>query len=175
MDVVQGYNLSGCEAIVTGASSGIGIEIVRALASAGARVVIGARDIDRANVVAGRLRRETGSNKIETDKLDLASLKSVHEFSLIYLAKSRPLHLLINNAGVMACPQTYTEDDFEMHMGTNHFGHFALTLNLLPALRFAAKSSRLNARVINISSIAHIYSPVHFDDIAYRRTPYDVN
>lgn len=175
MQVIEGHDLSGKEVIVTGGASGIGLETVRALAKAGARVVIATRNLQQAQEVAQRLMKETGSNKIEAERLDLASLKSVHEFSKNFLAKKRPLHILVNNAGVMACPLSYTEDGLEMQIGTNHFGHFALTMDLIPALKEAAKQSGKNARVVNVSSNAHIHSNIIFDDIHFKKTPYVVS
>ena len=99
LEVSEGHNLTGYETIVTGGASGIGIETVRALANAGARVIIGARDLTRAEPIAQSLRTETGSNKIELEQLDLASLKSVRDFVKRFLEKKRPLHILVNNAG----------------------------------------------------------------------------
>ena len=99
LEVIEGHDLTGYETIVTGGASGIGIETVRALAKAGARVIIGARDFSRAEPVAQTLRKETGSDKIELELLDLASLKSVRAFVQRFLEKKRPLHILINNAG----------------------------------------------------------------------------
>jgi NAD(P)-dependent dehydrogenase (short-subunit alcohol dehydrogenase family) len=99
----------------------------------------------------------------------------VRAFTNEYLALNRPLNILVNNAGVMACPLSYTEDGFEMQIGTNHFGHFALTLGLLPALKEGAKQSGRNSRVVNVSSITHIYSDVHLDDINYKNREYSVN
>jgi NAD(P)-dependent dehydrogenase (short-subunit alcohol dehydrogenase family) len=99
LEVIEGHDLTGYETIVTGGASGIGIETVRALAKAGARVIIGARDLSRAEPIAQTLRTETGSNKIEVELLDLGSLKSVKEFVARFLETKRPLHILINNAG----------------------------------------------------------------------------
>ena len=175
MEVIQGHDLSGKEIIVTGGASGIGVETVRALAKAGARVVIATRNLKQAQEVAQRLMKETGSNKIEAERLDLASLKSVHEFAKNFLAKKRPLHILVNNAGVMACPLSYTEDGLEMQIGTNHFGHFALTMDLIPALKEGAKQSGKNARVVVLSSAGHAHSGVVFDDIHFKNRPYQVS
>ena len=150
------------------------METVRALASAGARVVIANRDLNNAQEVAATLRKETGSEKIEAERLDLASLRSVHEFARNYLAKSRPLNILVNNAGVGGCPLSYTEDGFEMHIGTNHFGHFALTLDLVPALKEGAKKLGKKSRVINVSSLLHMNSDIDFDDINFKKRAYDV-
>jgi NAD(P)-dependent dehydrogenase (short-subunit alcohol dehydrogenase family) len=168
LEVVAGHDLSGKEAIVTGGASGIGVETVRALSSAGARVVLAARNMDAANAVAKQLRAETPGGPIETELLDLASLASVRAFVARYLATGRPLHVLINNAGVMATPQSYTADGFEMQFGTNHLGHFALATGLLPALKAAGK-----ARVVSLSSSGHRLSDIHFEDLNYRERPYD--
>jgi NAD(P)-dependent dehydrogenase (short-subunit alcohol dehydrogenase family) len=167
-EVIAGYDLKGMNAIVTGGASGIGIETVRALALAGASVVIATRDRMKGESVAGTLRKETGSDKIEFRPLDLASLASVQDFTTQYLAIRQDLHLLINNAGIMATPLSYTADDFESQFGTNHLGHFALTVGLLPALQDAG-----SARVVSLSSLGHRRSDVHFDDLNFRNHPYD--
>ena len=175
MEVIQGHDLTGKEAIVTGGASGIGAETVKVLAKAGARVIIATRNLQQAQEVAQQLSKETGSNKIEAEKLDLTSLKSVREFSKNFLAKNRPLHYLINNAGVMACAQSYTDDGFEMQIGTNHFGHFALTIGLIPALKEGARQSGKNARVVNLSSVAHRNSKILFDDMHFKKSDYAVS
>jgi NAD(P)-dependent dehydrogenase (short-subunit alcohol dehydrogenase family) len=168
LEVIAGHDLRGRDAIVTGGASGIGVETVRALAGAGARVVIAARDTAKANDVAQALREDTGSPSVEARDLDLASLGSVRAFVEGYLAERRPLHILINNAGIMAPPLSYTVDGFESQFGTNHIGHFALTDGLLPALKAAGR-----ARVVSLSSIGHRRSRVHFDDINFRERAYD--
>jgi NAD(P)-dependent dehydrogenase (short-subunit alcohol dehydrogenase family) len=167
-EVVNGHNLNGREAIVTGGASGIGVETVRALALAGARVVIATRDAGKGEAVAATLRKETGSAKIEFRSLDLASLRSVKSFVAGFLGLRRELHLLINNAGIMAAPLAYTDAGLESQFGTNHIGHFLLTIGLLPALKSARK-----ARVVSLSSLGHRRSEVHFDDINFRQRPYD--
>jgi NAD(P)-dependent dehydrogenase (short-subunit alcohol dehydrogenase family) len=168
LEVITGHDLRGCDSIVTGGASGIGVETVRALATAGARVVIATRDRIKAEAVARTLREETRNEAIEAATLDLASLRSVRVFAADYLGSDRPLHLLINNAGIMATPQSYTEDGFESQFGTNHMGHFALTVGLLPALRAAG-----TARVVSLSSSGHRRSDVHFDDLNFRARPYE--
>jgi NAD(P)-dependent dehydrogenase (short-subunit alcohol dehydrogenase family) len=173
LEVIQGHDLSKYETIVTGGSSGIGIETARALAKAGARVVIGARDLPKAEEVAKKLRDETKNAKIEVEKLELDSLASVNDFVKRYLAKKRPLNILINNAGIMACPLTYTVDGFESQFGTNHMGHFALTVGLLPALKEAAKLTGKKSRVVNLSSIAHARSDIDLNDINFKKRDYD--
>jgi len=167
LEVIDGHDLRGCEAIVTGGASGIGVETVRALASAGARVVLAARNRGQAEGVAADLQRDLRGT-IEVELLDLASLASVRAFVEGFLARRRPLQLLINNAGVMATPQSYTEDGFELQFGTNHVGHFALTAGLLPALKAAQK-----ARVVALSSIGHRRSDIHFEDLNFREREYD--
>jgi NAD(P)-dependent dehydrogenase (short-subunit alcohol dehydrogenase family) len=168
LEVIAGHDLSGRDAIVTGGASGIGVETVRALATAGARVVLAARNREAAETVASTLRSETNAGAIEVDELDLASLTSVRAFVERYLALRRPLHILINNAGVMATPFSHTEDGFEMQFGTNHIGHFALTVGLMPALEAAG-----TARVVALSSIGHRRSDVVFDDINFKERVYD--
>jgi NAD(P)-dependent dehydrogenase (short-subunit alcohol dehydrogenase family) len=167
-EVIAGHDLSGRDAIVTGGASGIGVETVRALATAGARVVIATRDRPKGEEVAARLSRETGNGAIEFRLLDLASLASVRAFATQFLALRRPLHLLINNAGIMATPLSYTTDGFESQFGTNHVGHFALTVGLLPALKAAA-----GARIVSLTSLGHRRSDVDFDDLNFQRRAYD--
>ena len=168
LEVIAGHDLNGREAIVTGGASGIGVETVRALAAAGARVVIAARDRVKADGVVVMLRAETGNQTVEVGDLELGSLSSVRGFVERFLAQGRPLHLLINNAGIMATPLSYTEDGFESQFGTNHIGHFALTVGLLPALKAAG-----TARVVSLSSIGHRRSGMHFEDLNFRERPYE--
>jgi NAD(P)-dependent dehydrogenase (short-subunit alcohol dehydrogenase family) len=167
-EVVEGRDLSDREAIVTGGASGIGVETARSLALAGARVIIATRDAAKGEAVAAALRRETNSEKVEFRSLDLASLQSVRSFVADFLALRRELHLLINNAGIMAAPLAYTDAGLESQFGTNHIGHFCLTIGLLPALKAAGK-----ARVVSLSSLGHRRSEVYFDDINFRHRPYD--
>jgi len=173
LEVVQGVNLKGYKIIVTGSSSGIGIETVRALAKAGASCIICARDMNKAKEVANDIVKTTGNKEIQIEKLELDSLKSVNEFVKRFLATKSPLNILINNAGVMACPKSYTRDGFETQFGTNHMGHFALTLGLLPALKEAAKLTGRKSRVVNLSSSAHAMSNVDFDDVNFKNRDYD--
>ena len=167
-EVIAGHDLHGRDAIVTGGASGIGVETVRALATAGARVVLATRDRAKGEAVAATLRKETGSGAIEFRALDLESLASVRAFVAEYLKLNRKLNILINNAGIMATPLTYTADGFESQFGTNHIGHFALTVGLLPALRAAGM-----ARIVALTSIGHRRSDVHFEDLNFRQRPYD--
>ncbi|CAF1122101.1 unnamed protein product, partial [Brachionus calyciflorus] len=164
MEVIEGHDLTGYEIIITGTSTGIGVETARALAKVGARLVLAARDMTKLAQVADDLKQTTGNDKIEIEKLELDSLESVNELVKRYLAKDRPLNILINNAGIMACPLSYTKDGFELQLGTNHIGHFVLTLGLIPALKRAAELSGRKSRVISLSSIAHAMSDFNFDD-----------
>ena len=161
-DVVAGQDLSGKNAIVTGGYSGIGIEAVRALAAAGAKVTVPARR-------PGKAREElAGITNVEVAELDLADLKSVKAFADAWLKTGKPLHILINNAAIMASPETRVGPGWEAQFATNHFGHFALVAGLAPALT-AAKG----ARVVSVSSTGHKLSPVVFDDIHFNSRPYD--
>ncbi|GAB2833199.1 SDR family NAD(P)-dependent oxidoreductase [Lentzea nigeriaca] len=164
LDVVRDVDLSGRRAVVTGGASGIGVETVRALATAGAEVTIAARDIDAAQRVATSLTIATGNKKISVARLDLASQASVKAFARNW---DGPLHLLINNAGVMATPLTRTPEGWELQFATNHFGHFALTTGLFNSLRAEG------ARVVNVSSSAHLMGDVVFDDLHYEHRDYD--
>ena len=165
-DVVAGVDLHGQRALVTGAASGIGVETARALASAGAHVTIAARDVAVAARVADDIRATTGNPEVHVVQLDLMDRGSVDRLVAEF---SGPLHVLVNNAGVMAVPQLrLSPEGHEMQFATNHLGHFRLTLGLLPSLRAAQ-----GARVVAVSSRAHLNSPVLFDDIDFARRPYD--
>jgi NAD(P)-dependent dehydrogenase (short-subunit alcohol dehydrogenase family) len=169
-EVAAGHDLTGRTAIVTGGATGIGIETARALAEQGAEVVIAARKPDLAQAAVDDIAK-TAKGKVSWKMLDLSSLKSVRAFAERW--GTRPLHILINNAGVMACPQAYTEDGLEMQIGTNHFGHYLLSVLLAPALEAGAKQAGKPSRVVSLSSIGHRRSPVNFDDPHFRDRPYD--
>jgi len=149
---LQGQSLSGKTAVVTGASSGIGTETARVLAAAGANVVLAVRNVKAGEELVaqwkGGLPANAGSLTVEA--LDLGDLASVRSFVARYLESGRPLHLLVNNAGIMAVPQGQTRQGFELQVGTNHVGHFALTTGLLPALEKSAP-----ARIVTVSSDLH--------------------
>ncbi|NGY65802.1 SDR family NAD(P)-dependent oxidoreductase [Lentzea sp. NEAU-D13] len=164
LEVVEGVDLSGRRAVVTGGASGIGVETVRALAAAGAEVTIAARNVEAGQQVAAELSAATGNKSIFVAPLELTSQDSVKEFVRSW---DGPLHLLINNAGVMATPLTRTPEGWELQFATNHFGHFTLTTGLFDALRAEG------ARVVNVSSGGHLISPVVFDDIHFERREYD--
>lgn len=166
--VIDGHDLHGRNAVVTGGTGGLGLETALALASSGARVLITGREQAKGEATVRRLRELTGNPEIDFETLDLASLTSVTRFTRRYTAAGRPLHLLINNAGTLTTSLSYTEDGFESQFGANHLGHFALTIGLLAALRAAA-----GARVIVLSSRAHRRGDVDFDDPNYRARDYD--
>ena len=169
-EVVAGLDLKGRTAIITGGATGIGIETARALSEAGARVVLAVRNLQAGGRAAADLAR-TARAPVTVESLDLADLASVRAF--LERWDNYPLHLLINNAGVMACPLAYTADGLEMQIGANHFGHYLLALGLVPALRAGVAATGRRSRVVALSSLAHRRSPVHFDDVNYRSRPYD--
>ncbi|MDT5239062.1 MAG: hypothetical protein QOG79_740 [Mycobacterium sp.] len=167
-EVVADVDLHGRRAIVTGASSGIGTETARALASTGADVTLAVRNVKAGTEVANGIAEKLspGHGVVHVARLDLADPASVADFVRIW---SEPLHILVNNAGVMALPQlTRTFGGFEMQFATNHLGHFVLATGLRRWLAAAA-----GARVVAVASIGHLFSPVVFDDLHYRFRPYD--
>src|SRR5215475_13155894 len=133
--------------VVTGANSGIGLEAARTLAGAGARVVLACRDPRRGEAAAAELRAANPGAELEVLPLDLASLASVRDFASALSARHARIDVLVNNAGVMAIPRRTTADGFEMQLGTNHLGHFALTGLLIERLLEAPA-----ARVVTVSS-----------------------
>jgi NAD(P)-dependent dehydrogenase (short-subunit alcohol dehydrogenase family) len=168
MDVVAGMDLHGKTAIVTGASSGLGIETARALAAAGAEVFLPVRNREKGEAVAQEIRATTGNDRLRVLALDLAEFESVRFCAAEFLATGKPLHLLINNAAIMACPLTRTEQGYEAQFATNHLGHFLFTCRLISALKAGAPS-----RVVCLSSIGHRLSPVVFEDIHFTAREYD--
>src|SRR3989344_5841595 len=168
-EVAAGHDLNGVRAIVTGGASGIGVETARALAEAGAEVMLAVRNLAAGEVTAADIGR-TAPGKVSVGRLDLSDLASVAAFASAW--GDQPLDILINNAGVMACPQSYTAQDLEMQIGTNHFGHFLLSILLARSLMNAAEEGR-QSRLVSLSSIGHRRSGIHFDDIHYRQRPYD--
>jgi len=159
-EVVRGVDLTGKAVVVTGAASGIGVETARALASTGATVTMAVRDVAAGQGVAAQL-----DDAVRVEELDLADLTSVDAFVARWHG---PLHVLVNNAGVMNTPQGRTAQGFELQFGTNHLGHFALALGLHDAL--VADGA---ARIVSVSSSGHGSSPVVFDDLFFQRRPYD--
>jgi NAD(P)-dependent dehydrogenase (short-subunit alcohol dehydrogenase family) len=165
-EVLDGVDLSGKTALVTGANAGIGFETARALSAAGAAVLVAARDEGKAKDAARRITDLTGNRSVDVLAVDLADLESATKAAS---SVSRPLDILVNNAGVMAIPElTRTPQGHEMQFGVNYLGHFALTLGLHDALAAAG-----GARVVCLSSNAHLYSPVVFGDLDFRFRSYD--
>ena len=165
LQVVEGIDLSGRRALVTGAASGIGVETARALAHAGAQVTLAVRDTAAGERVAADLARTSGRDDVAVVHLDLADLATVDALTAAW---EGPLHVLVNNAGVMDTPQGTTAQGWETQFGTNHLGHFALTTGLHDALAAAG-----DARVVSVSSSGHAASPVVFDDLFFERRPYE--
>ncbi len=151
---------SGRRVVVTGASSGLGEITARELARKGAEVVLAVRNTSKGEVSAQRIRSAIPGAKLEVSELDLSSLESVRAFAAGLLAESPALDLLVNNAGIMMTPQSRTADGFELQLGTNHLGHFALTGLLLEAL-----GRGTGPRVVTVSSIEHKAGQIHFDDL----------
>lgn len=157
-------DLEGKTAIVTGANSGLGRVAAEELARAGARVVLACRNLAKANAAVAEIESAHAGVAVEALELDLADLASVRGFSEKFLAGAGELHLLCNNAGVMALPRCETVDGFEMQIGTNHLGHFALTGLLLERLLATPGS-----RIVTTSSTAHRIGKMNFDDLHGRR------
>jgi NAD(P)-dependent dehydrogenase (short-subunit alcohol dehydrogenase family) len=169
-EVIAGIDLRGRRAVVTGGSGGLGEETARALASAGADVTIACRERAKGEAALARIRGTLGGagGALDVEALDLVSPASVRAFAQRFLARGVPLHLLVNNAGIMACPLARTTEGYELQFATNHLGHFLLTGLLAPALRSGAP-----ARIVNLSSAGHRFSPVVFEDVHFERRPYD--
>jgi NAD(P)-dependent dehydrogenase (short-subunit alcohol dehydrogenase family) len=161
-DVIKGIDLTGKVAVVTGGYSGIGLETVRVLRAAGAEVVVPARDTERARAAL------KGIDGVETATMDLLDPASIDAFAERFLDSGRPLHILVNSAGVMATPLTRDARGYEVQFATNHLGHFQLVARLRPALRRAH-----GARVVSVSSWGHRFSPVLFDDPHFEHHEYD--
>lgn len=156
---------TGRTALVTGANSGLGLQTTVALARKGARVLMACRDAGRAEAALQRVRAEVPAAAVELVTLDLASLSSVEAAAAQVRERTAALDLLIDNAGVMATPRLTTADGFEMQLGTNHLGHFALTGRLLPLLLAAPAP-----RVVVVSSGAHRTGSMHFEDLQSERS-----
>ena len=157
-------DLSGRVAVVTGANSGLGLQTTRGLATAGARVVMACRSRDRGQQALETLQAELPGAELDLRELDLADLSSVRAFAEGLGRDHERVDILVNNAGVMAIPHRETADGFEMQLGTNHLGHFALTGLLLDRLLMAGA-----ARVVTVSSLMHWTGRIHFEDLDFRR------
>ncbi|QPP05495.1 SDR family NAD(P)-dependent oxidoreductase [Streptomyces bathyalis] len=164
-EVIDGIDLTGRRAVVTGGASGIGAETARTLAGAGAQVTLAVRDVEAGRRTAAEIVAATGNEQIRVAPLDLADRKSVAGF---LAAWEGPLNILVNNAGVMASPLVRTPEGWELQFATNHLGHFALAVGLHRALAAAGGS-----RVVSVSSSSHLHSAVCFEDIHFRTREYD--
>ncbi|MHA5047069.1 SDR family NAD(P)-dependent oxidoreductase [Streptomyces sp. SD15] len=165
-EVIQGVDLAGKRAIVTGATSGIGVETARALAGAGADVTLAVRNVEAGHRVAAEITAKTGNPEVTAAPLQLADQAAVASFTDAWQG---PLHILVNNAGVMALPELQrTPEGWELQFATNYLGHFNLALGLHEALAAAG-----GARLVSLTSIGHVFSPVAFDDVNFERRPYE--
>lgn len=161
-EVVSGLDLTGRLAVITGGYSGIGLETARALSKAGARIVVPARNPDKARAAL------EGLSGVTIEHLDLSDLASVKAFAGGRLEAGTPIDLLICNAGIMATPERRTAEGWEMQFATNHLGHFALFMHVLPLLKASPAP-----RVVALSSLAHQICPVDFDDLMFERRDYE--
>jgi NAD(P)-dependent dehydrogenase (short-subunit alcohol dehydrogenase family) len=164
-EVIAGIDLTGRRAIVTGGASGIGVETARALAGAGAEVTLAVRNLEAGERTAADIIHGTGNKQVLVAPLDLADQASV---AALAAGWDGPLHILVNNAGIMASPLMRTPQGWEMQFATNHLGHFALATGLHRALAAAG-----GARIVSVSSSAHHRSPVVFEDIHFEHRPYE--
>ncbi|GAA1564829.1 SDR family NAD(P)-dependent oxidoreductase [Kribbella sancticallisti] len=163
--VIGGVDLTGRRAVVTGGASGIGVETARVLAAAGAEVTLAVRNLTAGEQAAAEITASTGNQSVFVAPIELADRSSVRSFADNWQG---PLHILVTNAGVMAEPLNRTPEGWEHQFATNHLGHFGLALGLHPALAAAG-----NARIVSVSSSAHLRSGVVFDDIHFEHRPYD--
>lgn len=161
-DVIRGIDLTGRIAILTGGNTGIGLETTKVLSAAGATVIVPARDLEKAK------KNLQGLVNVELEPMDIMDPGSIDAFAEKFLASGRPLHLLINNAGIMWVPLRRNSRGIESQLATNYLGQFHLTARLWPALRKAN-----GARVINVSSYGHQMSPFNFDDPNFHQRQYE--
>jgi len=166
--VLEGIDLADKTILITGASTGLGEETSRALASRGARLIMASRDIEKLKAAAARVGEATGSSRIQTLEIDLGNFESIRKAAAEALELAPRIDILINNAGVMACPLMRTAEGHEMQFGTNHLGHFLLTGLLVSALEAAGR-----ARIVNLSSGGHKFSAIELDDWNFEKGDYD--
>lgn len=167
-EVISGIRLDGKTAVITGGSAGLGVESGRVLAGAGASVVMVGRDAEKLATAVASIKDEFPAADVSTALMDLADLSSVRAAAQGLRETHSHIHILLNNAGVMACPQAATNDGFELQFGTNHLGHFLFTCLLLPSLLAAAP-----ARIVNLSSAGHKMGDIQFDDPNFEHSEYD--
>jgi NAD(P)-dependent dehydrogenase (short-subunit alcohol dehydrogenase family) len=168
-EVLQGVDLTGIRAIVTGGSSGIGVETARALTAAGAEVTLSVRNTTAGEAVADTIAKSTGAIRPRVLRLDLADRVTIAGF---VEAWDGPLHLLVNNAGLVTGGLERTREGWELQLATNHLGHFALATGLHDALALGA-SEHDGARIVSLSSTAHMRSGIDFEDLHFERRSYD--
>ncbi|TDO82877.1 NAD(P)-dependent dehydrogenase (short-subunit alcohol dehydrogenase family) [Flavobacterium chryseum] len=161
-EIIKGIDLTGKIAIVTGGHTGIGLETTKQLSNAGATVIVAARDLAKAE------KNLNGIANVELESLDFMDPDSIDAFTSNFLASGRPLHLLINNAGIMWVPLRRDHRGYESQLVTNYLGQFQLTAKLFPALKKAN-----GARVLNVSSYGHQMAPFNFDDPNFLHREYD--
>ncbi len=160
-EVIKGIDLTGMIAIVTGGNAGIGLETTKVLAAAGATVIVPARDIEKAR------KNLQDITNVEIETMDLGKPETIDAFADKFLASGRPLHILINNAGIMWVPLQRDSRGFESQLSTNYFGQFQLVARLWPALKNAN-----GARVVNVSSLGHHMAPFNFEDPNFQHREY---
>ncbi|MGW5106048.1 SDR family NAD(P)-dependent oxidoreductase [Nocardia sp. NPDC004123] len=168
LEVVEGFDLTGKTCVVTGASSGLGLQSARALAATGAHVVLAARNHASASDAEAWIRKDIAYAQTSTVQLDLASLSSVRKAAIEIAERTQAVHVLMNNAGVMFTPFGRTSDGFELQFGTNHLGHFEFTRLLTPQLVAAN-----GARVVIMSSSGHAMGGLDFDDLNWEKREYN--
>ncbi|MEM7703216.1 MAG: SDR family NAD(P)-dependent oxidoreductase [Pseudomonadota bacterium] len=171
-EVLSDVDLTGKTVFVTGANSGLGFETARAMAAKGACVVLAGRDPMKLDAAFSEIAGLVPSAKLETILCDLSSLKSVREAAEEANDRLERIDILINNAGVMACPLSRTSDGFEMQFGTNHLGHFALTKGLMPMILKGAGETG-SGRIVNLSSRGHFITPINLEDPNFLSRDYD--
>ncbi|GMJ04786.1 translocon at the inner envelope membrane of chloroplasts 32-IVa [Hibiscus trionum] len=167
-EVTQGIDGTGLTAIVTGASSGIGVETTRVLALRGVHVIMAIRNVEAGKNVKEEILKEIPGAKVDVMELDLSSMASVRKFASEYRSSNLPLNLLINNAGIMGTPFMLSQDNIELQFATNHLGHFLLTDLLLETMKNTARESNIEGRIVNLSSEGHRFAyseGIRFDKI----------
>lgn len=158
--VKSDVKISGKTVLITGANTGLGLETAIDLAKRDGRIICACRSPEKADEAKSRIQNETKSKNVRFEKLDLASFDSIRKFAENIKSSEERLDILINNAGVMKCPQSYTQDGFEMHFGVNHLGPFLLTNLLLDMMK-----KNDSGRIVVLSSLAHFFGRMHWDDL----------
>jgi NAD(P)-dependent dehydrogenase (short-subunit alcohol dehydrogenase family) len=178
LQIIRDENLTGKLSdkvfLVTGVSSGIGIDTIRALHTTGAHVYGTVRNMSKGQAVVDQILAEKhdGGGKISLIEMDLSSFASVRSGAATFLSQSSQLNLLVNNAGIMACPFEKTIDGFESQFATNHLGHFLFFQLLKPTL-ISSASPEFPSRVVSVTSLAHFFAPPDLDDVNFEKTPYE--